>query len=272
VMELVEGSTLRQLLGRGRAPLKKTLQIASQMADALAKAHEAGIVHCDLKPENAMLTDEGHVKIVDFGLAKLTDPAGGGPAAAAGADGDRTTERIVFGTVGYMSPEQATGGTADFRTDQFAFGAILYEMATGRRAFHKDTGAETLTMIIRDEPERPLDLNPSLPLPLVWIIERCLSKDPADRYVSTRDLARDVQMLREHTTSGGYARVRDVTITGLRVINFAGTGIFGFHTRYLKVSGVVAINNSAYGVASFDGIGTIFTGNSVSAATGRRTS
>jgi eukaryotic-like serine/threonine-protein kinase len=272
VMELVEGATLRQLLGRGRAPLKETLQIASQMADALAKAHEAGIVHCDLKPENAMLTDEGHVKIVDFGLAKLTDPAGGGPAAAAGADGDRTTERIVFGTVGYMSPEQATGGTADFRTDQFAFGAILYEMATGRRAFHKDTGAETLTMIIRDEPERPLDLNPSLPLPLVWIIERCLSKDPADRYVSTRDLARDVQMLREHTTSGGYARVRDVTITGLRVINFAGTGIFGFHTRYLKVSGVVAINNSAYGVASFDGIGTIFTGNSVSAATGRRTS
>jgi eukaryotic-like serine/threonine-protein kinase len=200
VMELVEGSTLRQLLGRGRAPLKKTLQIASQMADALAKAHEAGIVHCDLKPENAMLTDEGHVKIVDFGLAKLTDPASAGPAAAAGADGDRTTERIVFGTVGYMSPEQAAGGTADFRADQFAFGAILYEMATGRRAFHKDTGAETLTMIIRDEPERPLDLNPSLPLPLVWIIERCLSKDPADRYVSTRDLARDVQMLREHTT------------------------------------------------------------------------
>ena len=200
VMELVEGSTLRQLLGRGRAPLKKTLQIASQMADALAKAHEAGIVHCDLKPENAMLTDEGHVKIVDFGLAKLTDPAASAPAAADGPDGDRTTERIVFGTVGYMSPEQATGGTADFRADQFAFGAILYEMATGSRAFHKDTGAETLSMIIRGEPERPLDLNPSLPLPLVWIIERCLSKDPADRYVSTRDLARDVQTLREHTT------------------------------------------------------------------------
>jgi eukaryotic-like serine/threonine-protein kinase len=99
-----------------------------------------------------------------------------------------------------MSPEQASGGIADFRADQFAFGAILYEMATGSRAFHKDTGAETLSMIIRGEPERPLDLNPSLPLPLVWIIERCLSKDPADRYVSTRDLARDVQTLREHTT------------------------------------------------------------------------
>ena len=106
----------------------------------------------------------------------------------------------MFGTVGYMSPEQASGGSADFRADQFAFGAILYEMATGSRAFHKDTGAETLSMIIRGEPERPLDLNPSLPLPLVWIIERCLSKDPADRYVSTRDLARDLQTLREHAT------------------------------------------------------------------------
>jgi eukaryotic-like serine/threonine-protein kinase len=200
VMELVEGTTLRQLLARGRLPVKKTLQIASQLADALAKAHEAGIVHCDLKPENAMLTGEGHVKIVDFGLAILTDPA----PKAAGADratGDRTTERMVFGTVGYMSPEQASGESADFRADQFAFGAILFEMATGSRAFHKDTGAETLSMIIRGEPERPLDLNPSLPLPLVWIIERCLSKDPADRYASTRDLARDLQTVRDHTTS-----------------------------------------------------------------------
>ena len=207
VMELVEGSTLRQLLGRGRVPLKKTLHIASQMADALAKAHEAGIVHCDLKPENAMLTGEGHVKIVDFGLAKLTDPAGIAATHTDDPDGDRTTERIVFGTVGYMSPEQASGSVADFRADQFAFGAILYEMATGSRAFHKDTGAETLSMIIRGEPERPVDLNPSLPLPLVWIIERCLSKDPAERYASTRDLARDLQTLREHPTHGTVLEV-----------------------------------------------------------------
>ena len=198
VMELVEGTTLRQLLGRGRPQLKKTLQIASQLADALAKAHEAGIVHCDVKPENVMVTSEGHVKIVDFGLAKLADPA----AATSGADrpiGDRTTERMVFGTVGYMSPEQASGEPADFRADQFAFGAILYELATGSRAFHRPTSAETLSMIIRGEPERPLSLNPSLPLPLAWTIERCLSKDPADRYASTRDLARDVQTLRDHT-------------------------------------------------------------------------
>src|SRR5262245_52350662 len=207
VMELVDGSTLRQLLARGRPPVKKTLQIASQLADALAKAHEAGIVHCDLKPENVMLTGEGHVKVVDFGLATLTDPS----SNAAGADrgpGDRTTDRMVFGTVGYMSPEQASGAPADFRADQFAFGAILYEMGTGRRAFHEETAAETLSLIIRGEPGRALDLNPSLPLPLVWIIERCLSKEASDRYASTRDLARDLQTLRDHTADGSALEVR----------------------------------------------------------------
>jgi eukaryotic-like serine/threonine-protein kinase len=207
VMELVEGTTLRQLLARGRPPARKTLQIATQLADALAKAHEAGIVHCDLKPENVMLTGDGHVKVVDFGLAMLTDPV----PAAAGADrasGDRTTDRMVFGTVGYMSPEQASGVPADFRADQFAFGAILYEMATGSRAFHKETAAETLSMIIRDEPGRALELNPSLPVPLVWTIERCLAKESADRYASTRDLARDLQTLREHTTDGSAVEIR----------------------------------------------------------------
>ena len=239
VMELVDGTTLRQLLGRGPLPLKKTLQIASQLADALAKAHEAGIVHCDLKPENVMLTGEGHVKIVDFGLAKLTEPAAIPPADP--TSGDRTTERMVFGTVGYMSPEQASGESADYRADQFAFGAILYEMATGSRAFQKDTGAETLSMIIRGDPERPLALNPSLPLPLVWTIERCLSKDLADRYTSTRDLARDLQTLRDH---GGdwrglaaprlASRIRRprllVAAVAIAVLSVAGTAAY-FATR-----------------------------------------
>ena len=106
---------------------------------------------------------------------------------------------MVFGTVGYMSPEQASGESADYRGDQFAFGAILYEMATGSRAFQKETSAETLSMIIRGDPERPLDLNPSLPLPLVWTIERCLSKGPRRSLQSTRDLARDLQTLRDYS-------------------------------------------------------------------------
>ena len=198
VMEIVEGTTLRHLLGRGRPRLKKALQIADQLADALAKAHEAGIVHCDLKPENVMLTGEGHVKIVDFGLARLAEPAASGSPAPDRTASDRSTQRMVLGTVGYMSPEQAAGETADFRADHFAFGAILYELATGARAFHQPTSVETLSMIIRGEPERPLAVNPALPSPVVWTIERCLSKDPADRYASTRDLARDVQTLRDH--------------------------------------------------------------------------
>ena len=233
VMELVEGTTLRHLLGRGRPRLKKALQIADQLADALAKAHDVGIVHCDLKPENVMLTSEGHVKIVDFGLARLAEPAAIGSHASDRTATDRTTQRMLLGTVGYMSPEQAAGETADFRADHFAFGAILYELATGARAFHQPTSVETLSMIIRGEPERPLAVNPALPSPVVWTIERCLSKDPADRYASTRDLARDVQTLRDHaadldtlegTRLAAWTRRSTLLVAGSIVLAALGAG------------------------------------------------
>jgi WD40 repeat protein len=234
VMEIVEGTTLRHLLRRGRPQLKKALQITAQLADALAKAHDVGIVHCDLKPENVMLTSEGHVKVVDFGLATLAEPAATGSHASDQTITDRPTQRMVFGTVGYMSPEQATGEAADFRTDQFAFGAILYELATGARAFHRPTSVETLSMIIGGEPERPLTLNPALPLPVVWTIERCLSKDPADRYASTRDLARDLQTLRDRTAdldtldgprlAAGTRRTRLLAVGSIAVAAALGAG------------------------------------------------
>src|SRR5512134_1416910 len=151
-MELVEGRTLRELVASGPLSGKRAVAIAAQAADALAKAHTAGIVHRDLKPENVMVSRDGFVKILDFGLAKLTAPVSGAVSHAATAV-DATRPGSLLGTVGYMSPEQARGGEVDFRSDQFSFGSILYEIASGRRAFHGDSAPETMAAIIREEPE-----------------------------------------------------------------------------------------------------------------------
>ncbi len=197
-MELVEGRTLREALVPGALPTKKTVELAVQMADGLARAHEAGIVHRDLKPENVMVARDGHIRILDFGLAKLVDPPNI-DASERPTTPQLTRSGIVMGTLGYMSPEQAAGGSVDFRSDQFSLGTILYEMASGRRAFRGATGPETLTAILRDQPEPLSKLNPALPAPFRWIVEeRCLAKDPEERYASTRDLVRELQGIREH--------------------------------------------------------------------------
>jgi Tol biopolymer transport system component len=205
-MELVDGPTLRELLDEGPMPIRRLLEIAAPVAEALAKAHAAGIVHRDLKPENVMVSRDGYAKVLDFGLAKLvelpSEEVSNDPTMA-GA----TTPGAVIGTVGYMSPEQASGKKVDFRTDLFSFGTILYEMATGRRAFRRPTSAETLVAVLRDEPE-PITVPGSVPFPapLRWAIERCLAKDPEDRYASTRDLARDLATLRD--------RLSETTLSG----------------------------------------------------------
>ena len=193
-LELVEGKTLRDLLAGGPLPSKRLLSIAAQAAEGLARAHEAGIVHRDLKPENLMVTRDGFVKILDFGLAKLVGPpeefdeATHAPTVSVG-----TEQGVVIGTVAYMSPEQASGTTLDFRSDQFSLGAVLYEMAVGRQPFHGDTRPEILTAIIREEPEPLASAASKTPPPLRWIIERCLAKEPEQRYASTKDLARDLR-------------------------------------------------------------------------------
>ncbi|MFZ0284530.1 MAG: serine/threonine-protein kinase, partial [Terriglobales bacterium] len=148
-MELVEGDTLRGLLASGPIPFRKSVTIAAQIADGLAKAHEIGLVHRDLKPENLMVSRDGAVKVLDFGLAKLLrlDQSGSSDVSTT-----ITEHGTVVGTVGYMSPEQATGEELDFRSDQFSFGSVLYEMATGSPAFKKKTHAETTAAILRDDP------------------------------------------------------------------------------------------------------------------------
>ena len=212
-MELIEGASLREALASGPLPAKRLLEVAVQIAEGLAKAHAAGIVHRDLKPENVMISKDGFVKLLDFGLAKLFVAPEDRASGVATAIHQETTPGTVMGTVGYMSPEQASGRPVDFRSDQFAFGSILYEMATGQRAFQKGTGAQTLAAIIQDEPEPVAQVNPRAPAPLRWIVERCLAKDPDERYVSTRDLARDLKSVREHllemttSASGGTAVV-----------------------------------------------------------------
>jgi serine/threonine protein kinase len=197
-MQYVEGKTLRDLLSSGPLPTKKVLDIAVQIAEGLAKAHAAGIIHRDLKPENVMISKDGFVKILDFGLAKLTAPQSDGQLSEVPTTLAGTRPGLVMGTVGYMSPEQASGKTLDFRSDQFSFGSILYELATGKRAFQRNTTAETLTAIIREEPEPVGAVNPRAPAPLRWIVERCLAKEPEERFETTRDLARDLASIRDH--------------------------------------------------------------------------
>ena len=207
-MELIEGKTLRELVASGEAlPTKRLLDIAVQTAEGLAKAHSAGIVHRDLKPENLMVSKDGYVKILDFGLAKLIEPVSQDVSVLPTAVASPTQPGTVMGTAGYMSPEQASGQAVDFRSDQFTLGAILYEMATGKRAFSRKTGAETLVAIIREEPEPLQQAAPKAPAPVRWIVERCLAKDPEERYASTKDLARDLESVRDHlsetSASGG---------------------------------------------------------------------
>ncbi len=198
-MELVDGASLRAVLLDGALPVRRLLQIGAQVAEGLAKAHASGIVHRDLKPENVMLTEEGHVKILDFGLAKLTQPDSGddGRPPAPTISG-ATQEGVVVGTVGYMSPEQATGASVDYRSDQFSLGSILYEMATGRRAFQRASAPQTQTAIIQDEPEPIGALNPRIPAPLRWTVQRCLAKEVRSRYASTEDLARELATIRDN--------------------------------------------------------------------------
>jgi hypothetical protein len=190
VSELLEGETLRERLGAGVLPVRKAVEYAVQVCHGLAAAHERGITHRDLKPENIFLTTDGRVKILDFGLAKLTQVE----PVQAGASGLPTTPPntvagIVLGTIGYMAPEQVRGQQADHRSDIFAFGAVLYEMLSGRRAFQGVTAADTMSAILKEEPPELPIADRQIPPTLVRIVNGCLDRNPAARFKSADDLA-----------------------------------------------------------------------------------
>jgi Tol biopolymer transport system component len=204
VSEVIEGDSLRAEMNRGRVPLKRLLDVAHQIADGLAAAHEAGIVHRDLKPENVMLTADGRVKIVDFGLAKTPEIE---PALVGGPTATQTAAGLIMGTVPYMSPEQARGSPADFRSDQFSLGVMLYEMTTATHPFKRETGVQTLSAIIADEPPDPAEVAPALPVPVRWVIRRLLAKAPRERYADTSDLAAELRTIRGHLAEATTATV-----------------------------------------------------------------
>lgn len=206
-MEHVEGESLDQMLPPTGMPLSKVFDIAIPLADALATAHERGIVHRDLKPANIMVNKEGRVKVLDFGLAKLTQDD-----SVEGTEGDLTQiptriatltgEGMVMGTAPYMSPEQVEGRAMDHRTDIFSLGVLLYELATGRRPFSSDTSAGLVSAILRDTPSSVTEINPGLPRHLARIVQHCLEKDPEARYQSAKDVRNELRSLRREVDSG----------------------------------------------------------------------
>ena len=202
VQEYLEGDTLREPLKKGALPLRNALALAAEVAEALTAAHAAGIVHRDLKPENIFITEGGHAKVLDFGLAKLTEAAPSESQLSMSPTMVGTVAGQVMGTAGYMAPEQVEGGEVDGRADVFAFGCVLYEMLGGKRSFAGRSVHQTLDLIVSEEPEPLTDIKPDLPAAAHWIVRKCLAKDRAERYQSAADLVVDLRALLADVQSG----------------------------------------------------------------------
>jgi serine/threonine protein kinase/Tol biopolymer transport system component len=257
VSELLEGDTLRDRLRNGPLPSRKALDYAQQIARGLAAAHEKGIVHRDLKPENLFITDDGRAKILDFGLAKFTRPE-------ADLSDDAPTMQVateagtVLGSAGYMSPEQVRGKPADSRSDIFSFGAILYEMLSGKRAFHGDSAADTMSAILKEEPPDLAETNRNVSPALERIVRHCLEKNPAERFQSARDAAFNLEALTDvsTTTRGGLrtlpeekpARRWILPLVGALLLLASWAGIYRYARR-----GIVASNPTFHEVTFRNG-------------------
>ena len=244
VTELLEGETLRARLSGSPLHSRKAVDFGLQIARGLAAAHERGIVHRDLKPENIFLTKDGHVKILDFGLARMTGFAGSGGAAtnAPTVEAAGTAPGTVMGTMGYMSPEQVRGREADHRTDIFSFGAVMYEMLSGRRAFRGDSAADTMTEILKNEPPDISETNHAVPPALERLVRHCLEKNPQDRFQSARDLAYDLEAAsglsvsdsRSAAAKGGFPRMPKVALPVAAAAAVAALAIGWFAAKRLS--------------------------------------
>ena len=218
VTELIDGRRLRDEIDSGPVPTRRLLDLAVQIAGGLSAAHARGITHRDMKPENVMITRDGRVKIVDFGLARAVVPQSTDLPTLA----TTVTVSTISGTPRYMSPEQARGADQlDFRSDQFSFGLTLYEMATGVHPFRRETAVETMTAIVSDEADPISKRNPKVPAPLRWVIERCLAKEPVDRYASTADLLKDLATLQSRLSEVSGDAVQPLAVRGSRVSRLA---------------------------------------------------
>jgi serine/threonine-protein kinase len=236
VMEYVEGVTLRELLTQRRLTRAELVGHATQIAAGLARAHAASIVHRDLKPENLMVTSDGLVKILDFGLAKL-EPSSSDVGSEDATVSRETREGAIIGTVLYMSPEQAAGRPVDHRSDQFSFGTILYEMATGTLPFKRDTAPQTQAAIIEDEAEPLASVNTGVPASVARVVDRCLSKDPGRRYDSTADLAQDLHDAAEASTNRPDRRKVLLAGAGVLAVLIAAAAGFEFGALRDRVFG-----------------------------------
>jgi Tol biopolymer transport system component len=224
VSELLEGETLRATIDRGALPQRKALEYGVQIAQGLAAAHEKGIVHRDLKPENVFVTKDGRVKILDFGLAKLAQKPGDANSELDGVTltHSHTTAGVVMGTASYMSPEQVRGQAVDARTDIFAFGAVLYEMLSGTRAFRRDTTPETMTAVLKEDPPELSSGAHAVSPPVDRIVRRCLEKNPEQRFQSARDLSFALSALSGSDSNATIQLVREKRVTPMALwIGFA---------------------------------------------------